>query len=501
MASYNRIKACNQAPVGTIMPWGGSSGAGSDGVPPGWIVLNQSQTNLDAAEYPLLARIIGNLYGPFPSNAQEQIGLNIGIIFEVNGGRGFPYNPSQGKEGHDPTKPVDKFNLPNLNQIAVVDLESTRISSSTVYNPGNPNATPPVLPDHRYNNLLTIGQYLSPNGSAGVQAPTEDKSNIDLTFGIAASSNLAGRITGITMEPPVFFSTVYVLPRKLGIDHTPRHRHKAASASDSDQFYSAFPNASPVLEFVPGQAIRANSVTQTSTVTPASQRSVTGTAHQFNSTGLQDITWYDQQDGGISMVLTDSQKNIGTDTNNDGVIDTKKKLPDTDQYPGTPATTRQVGSVNNSLQYNDDYSGVAAVAADAHTGCFPPPGRYNGKRNYYASPDIVPAQRGSGMPMSYIDDMSYTGSQPINTNVPPLTGNTFSTTLNHDNETWAGNLRSHNHDAMEVSMSTGLSIPTTLLVNDVSTGTTNPVTQQTALTIAVNPNTPSCTMMYIMRAF
>ena len=105
------------------------------------------------------------------------------------------------------------------------------------------------------------------------------------------------------------------------------------------------------------------------------------------------------------------------------------------------------------------------------------------------------------MPMSYINDMIYTGAQPVNTNVPPVGGKTFSTTLNHPGERWAGNLRSHNHDAMEVSMGSGLSIPSTILVNNVSTGTTNPVTQETALTVAVNPNTPSLTMMYIMRAF
>ena len=202
------------------------------------------------------------------------------------------------------------------------------------------------------------------------------------------------------------------------------------------------------------------------------------------------------------MVLTDGQKNIGADTNNDGQPDTNLKLPDIDVYPGTPATTRPVGNLHNTVGYNDDYSAVAAVAADAHVGAFPPPGRYSGKRNYYASIDIPTSLRGSGMPQSYIDDMSYTGTQPVNTNVPPMTGNTYSTTLNHDSERWAdGNLRSHAHDAMEVSMGKGLSIPTTLLVNNVSTGTSNPVTQDTALTVAINPNTPSATMMYIMRAY
>ena len=105
------------------------------------------------------------------------------------------------------------------------------------------------------------------------------------------------------------------------------------------------------------------------------------------------------------------------------------------------------------------------------------------------------------MPSEYVNDMTYTGSQPINTNVPETTGNTFSTTENHPKERWAGNLRAHQHDAMEISMGSGLSISSTVLVNNVSLGTTSPRTQETALTVTVNPNTPSVTMMYIMRAF
>ena len=502
MASYNRIKAAQQAPIGTIMPYAGASGLGSlDGVPSGWIVLNSGQTNLNAADYPLLASVIGNLYGPFPASAQEEIGLNIGIIFESNGGKGFPYNPPAGRPGHDESKPVDKFNLPNLNQVPLVDLEQSRISDPSVYEPGNSSANPPVKADHRYNNLQDIGEFISPNGSSGKQAKTEVKSNVDLVFEVESSSNLAGRITGTVMEPPIYFTTAYVIPRKLGIDHTPRHTHRPASEADSDQFWSAYPNASPVLEFVPGKAVRANSLTETTTIQPSSHRGDTLPAQQWTP-GYGQFTWYDSEDGGTSMVLTNRQWNIGSDTDGDGDVDTKKKIPDVDVYPGTPATTRTIEAYNMiEHSYQDDYSAVAAVAADAHTGAFPPPGKYQGRRNYYASPDIKKSHRGANMPMSYINDMVYTGSQPVNTNVPPVGGNTFSTTLNHPGERWAGSLRAHNHDAMEVSMGSGLSIPATILVNNVSTGTTNPVTQETALTVAVNPNTPSLTMMYIMRAF
>ena len=46
-----------------------------------------------------------------------------------------------------------------------------------------------------------------------------------------------------------------------------------------------------------------------------------------------------------------------------------------------------------------------------------------------------------------------------------------------------------------------LSVPTTLLVNNVSTGTAIPLTVDTALSIQMNINTPSLTVMYIIRAF
>ena len=501
MASYNRIKAAQQAPIGTIMPYGGASGSNdTDGVPPGWIVLNGSQTNLNAAEYPMLANIIGNVYGPFPSSAQEEIGLNIGIIFESNGGRGFPYNPPSGFPGHIEGKPVDKFNLPNLNQIPLVDIEKTRISNTSVYSAGDPSANPPVPADHRYDNLSELGEYLSPNGSSGKQAPDQNKSNIDLVFEVESNSNLAGRVSGIVMEAPIYSTVAYCIPRKLGIDHTPRHNHRAASERDNDQFWSAYPDGNPVLEWVPGKPIRANSDVETQSVQPASQRGDTLPAQVFNP-GYGQFTWYDADDNGTSMVETNRQWNIGSDTDNDGDIDTKKKTPDTDVYPSAAALTRNIPSYNEIRNaYTDDYSAVAEVAADAHVGAFPPPGNYNGRRNYYASPDINRTHRGAQMPMTYINDMAYTGLQPTNTNVPATVGNTYSTTLNHPQEVWAGDMRSHNHDAMEITMGSGLSIPATLLINNISTGTTNPTTQETALTVAVNPNTPSLTMMYIMRA-
>ena len=118
MASYNRLKSTKIAPIGTILPWGGSSKVGEnlENIPNGWIVCNLSNALLLAADYPLLAAVLGNQYGPFPEEGSGlTIGENFGIVND------FPYNKSFTNGQH-----VDQFGLPNLNQLALVDIDGLR---------------------------------------------------------------------------------------------------------------------------------------------------------------------------------------------------------------------------------------------------------------------------------------------------------------------------------------------------------------------------------------
>lgn len=105
------------------------------------------------------------------------------------------------------------------------------------------------------------------------------------------------------------------------------------------------------------------------------------------------------------------------------------------------------------------------------------------------------------MPADYIDDVPYEAgeSQPINTAVT----NTFTTTLNHPYERWVETgFDSHTHESMEIIMTKGsLSTPTTILVNDIGTSSAIPLNVDTALSIQMDINTPSLTIMYIIRAF
>ena len=123
MANYNRIKAAKASPVGTIMPWTGSTSSSAlvaDAIPKGWIICNGNQ--LKAKDYPILAQILGNEYGPTVEPGQPFVGIS----------NSYPsYNDD------------DVFNLPTLNQQVPMDLEGSLLSGVE---------------------LSVVGQYISKNG-------------------------------------------------------------------------------------------------------------------------------------------------------------------------------------------------------------------------------------------------------------------------------------------------------------------------------------------------
>ncbi len=112
MANYNRIKSAKAVPIGTIIPWTGSASSSAvvdDAIPSGYVVCRGQA--LRAIDYPLLAQLLGNTYGPY----QEPQGPPVGIQ------NTYPNYDDD-----------DIFLLPNLNNCQLQDLESSRIDPSTI---------------------------------------------------------------------------------------------------------------------------------------------------------------------------------------------------------------------------------------------------------------------------------------------------------------------------------------------------------------------------------
>ena len=417
MASYNRIKSSKAVPIGTIMPWTGSSSQSAvvdDGIPFGYVVC-RGQT-LRAIDYPLLAQLIGNTYGPF----QEPGGPAVGIL------NSYPNYDDD-----------DIFVLPNLNNCSLVDLEASRLAPE---------------------DTSVVGQYITTNGNDA--APLSlITSYVDVNFAVENDSTLSGKLTGVTLGDPAFFDTYRTIPRKLGIDHTPGHTHpRPVNGGVTESYPSTGLAGTFVATFMPG-----NYETQDNEWTTADPVGV-GTnediADRFEP-GEVNLTWYDPA---ASSLVTCDQFNDFTAAS--------QVIPQS-RSASSPRTIPAFGQTENA--YEDDYSCVPNVAVPAYSGPFPAQGTYNGFLNFYSSSAVTPARRQGPYP----------------------------TTLNHNADAWTStSLASHNHFTIDLTMTKGqMRIPTTTLINNMTTGTIAPVSVDKALSVQINPNTPSLTTLIIMRAF
>ncbi len=450
MAYYNSIKASKNVPVGTIIPWtGGSMSSGTpDSLPHGYRICNSQNVGLRAVDFPMLAQIIGNTYGPFPeATSGFQLGVNFGIV------NPYPFN-GDSTLGH-----VDVFNLPDLNQRAFVDIESSRID--------------PV-------DFAIIGQYVSKNGIEGTQPADGVESMVSITFDVQASSTLSGKITGQSISDPSYFDSIYSIPRKLGIDHCPAHTHMAIDDSAYNQIDTAVPTGSNVMNFTPGTPLIPTAPGgYYHTVTPVGAFNQNDPADStLANSGEAQITWYDADNE--SHVLTATFKNI---TANNSVTP-RPKVRQIASYFKTEFGYEDGGSTTGGT------TAVADIQQPADTGPIPTPGSYNGARNYFHSDDI-PVARGGGQGL------------PTNTSTyDPMTFKTYPMTLNHEAEEWASSLlRGHTHDPYTIEMVRGVRLRDTILVNNVNTGSATPLDVDDALNITMNINTPSLTTIYIMRVF
>ena len=393
MAFYNRLKTMKSAPVGTIMPWSGQSSDGDlpNNIPTGWIVCDGR--TFPANTFPLLASMIGNTYGPTDSAI-------VGNFPDFDEG--------------------DVFRVPNLNGRAMVDIERSYLQQ-TKYQFGQPDAE------------AAIGDLISEDGT-GVTPPTIYSADTDLQFQLDPVDTMAGKIQNITLNDPTWAKTYYTIGRKLGIDHTPAHRHAGAytTARPDGRYVEVF--QSPISPAA-GQYESAN------------LNGIGGTdTRDIWEFGFGDMTFYDEN----SLVLTNESKTF-----------TQDAVP-------VPTTSRQINAIPawtqpfaDSYNYNHYMKQV--------TGVFPPPTSVFGRPNY-ANGDV---------------------------------STTYPTNLSHLGEDFTDSLvGSHNHFSFDVSMNIGgLRVPPNIAVNNVQSYTVNVQDIPDALNILMDNQTPSQTIVMIIRAY
>ncbi len=200
---YDQVKSMKSAKIGTIMPWGGDGNTGFlvSNIPKGWMVC-KGQT-VDAEDYPLLASVIGDTYS---TTATMQDG---------NGNHyPFPYIDT-----------AATFTLPNISNKAMVDLEYAYLND-TKYQYGQADAKDKIL-DSAGTKLGDLVKSGTGRDVTNYQNNTKTtwQATADIDFTLNLSGNLYFKFTNMILQAPDFIETIYTLPRKLGINHTPSHSH------------------------------------------------------------------------------------------------------------------------------------------------------------------------------------------------------------------------------------------------------------------------------------
>ena len=188
---YDSVKSMQSAKIGTILPWGGDGGGGNlaSNIPKGWIVCDGKVK--DAKEYPMLASVIGDTYG--------------GDM--TTGTPAFPYENSNAT-----------FFTPNLSGSALIDLEPYHLNDSD-YQFGQTDAK-----DILKNEDTTPKDLVKDLGQTTL-IKSDWNATADIDFTLNLSGNLYFKFTGIKLATPDFGETIYTIPRKLGLNHTPPHGH------------------------------------------------------------------------------------------------------------------------------------------------------------------------------------------------------------------------------------------------------------------------------------
>lgn len=283
MAGYNVIKTQRALPVGSVQPWGGNLSE----IPSGWLLCNGAEVN--ASDYPLLARILRDSYGgtnfdgifpnytgtfrlpPTNSKALADISTNyFGTYSSTSGTIPSPIDNSEalgvvedyigdsvaGFEPGDLSPPNTVSAKTDLNFTYTPDPAGTitnitftgtapTLTATKIYNNitatngsgvtgtgakftvvANTDGTYDVVPKVKGSGYA-VGNVLTISGSNfSSDGGVSPTNDITVTISQVGDSYFEGTITGQSVIPGFSIKEAYVIPRKLGRRHFPQHFHE-----------------------------------------------------------------------------------------------------------------------------------------------------------------------------------------------------------------------------------------------------------------------------------
>lgn len=278
MASYNVIRTAESQPIGTAVPWVG----GLTEVPPGWLICNGQE--LEAFDYPLLARVIrttygGNFSGDFPNytgtfilpNPNQKTLADISTEYftsnQVTPGADQPtlniddaaalavIGPFIGPEG-DVGTPGTTFAITDLNFSYQPDPDGTVLRITDVTGTAATTAIPKLWTDiesetnnngdgatfnvvQNTDNTYQVSIRVKGSGydvgdtitiKGGLVGGTDGVNDISFTVSRTGNPFFEGTIQGsngsaLEFVPGFDIETIFIVPRKLGREHFPAHSH------------------------------------------------------------------------------------------------------------------------------------------------------------------------------------------------------------------------------------------------------------------------------------
>jgi microcystin-dependent protein len=524
---YGVLKFMRVAKVGTIMPWAGDGNEGFalGNVPQGWILCDGKI--YAASRYPLLASEIADTYG----------------------GTGFTGTFPD----YDGT-----FRVPNMTLKMPIDLEDTYLQL-TKYQYGQTDA---------YQKLVSATNTGTPLvGAFGLTYPiqTTISANTDIDFTVDPTLVMQGKFSNITIGSPDFNTTLYVINRKLGINHTPGHSHPGTYSRAAQQFNG------PML-FEPYPIVTSGGVSGICASNQGySECQLKDTKAPSWQNGRALLTYYGDETHEFTLPTTDRFYNFeGTTFWSNVPADA---WPPTGPHPSGAASASDLSYIFTGSSYTSAFTVTTPNKAHqqpAWTGVFPKPMSVANRRNYFGpitgyDPDTSPAFTVSNVsvpalaasislpagtnigstyssivpfmwiytaqnaatpciaPGTQVLSIARTGSSDANyvytlelsqptLNAVALTGQTlnfkhgtFPTTLNNQTDQLDPNSSTflgHNHGSFDVQMGKGsLAPPSVYPVNNVSLGNVSPESINDALNIIADVAMPALITTFLIKAY